>query len=146
MNNTKHEQLFTDLTPTQAEATTGGSPVDGPFRTPSSVTQYWGEAKAYISPRKGGGFTVNYLTVNDILADGKSVYAKFEAEATDGTHIVTSNKRYDKTGASGKGRTYRNLVGGGNYSIKRVRVTIYRDVGQGHGSDDVLSGNWITPN
>jgi hypothetical protein len=132
MNNTQHEQLFTDLTSAQAEIVTAAAT--------SSITTSYGSATANFKRTGKKSFTADFLNVKDGRFDGKSVYAKFQARATDGTISTTPTARYDNKGAFGGGTTYTGLAGSFNKNIKQLRVLIYRD---DLFADPVAGGAWI---
>jgi hypothetical protein len=131
MNNTQHEQLFTDLTPEQAEN------ISAAAVTIASAS--YGTASATLDRSGPGSFKVRSLFVKDTAADGFPVYAKFQALATDGTILTTPSERFDRKGANGSGTTYRNLTGSFGKNISQVRLGIYLSK---PGPDTVIRGNW----
>ena len=132
MNNTQHEQIFADLTPAQAETVTAGAT--------SSITASYGSATANFRRTGKKSFAVDFLNVKDRRFDGKSVYAKFQAKATDGTIATTPTARYDNKGAFEGGTNYTGLAGSFNKDINQLRVLIYRD---DLFADPVAGGDWI---
>lgn len=132
MNNIQYEHFLADLTPAQAETVTAGAT--------SSVTADYGGATANIRRTGKKSFAVDFLNVKDRRFDGKSVYAKIQAKATDGTFATTPTARYDNKGAFEGGTTYTGLSGSFNKNIKQLRVLIYRD---DLFADPVKGGNWI---
>ncbi|WNZ25797.1 hypothetical protein HJG54_25145 [Leptolyngbya sp. NK1-12] len=141
MNNVQQEQLFTDLTPAQAETTTGGSPTKFP-----SVFADYGVASASVE-RIGfnpNAFTVTNLRVKDILKDGHPVYAQIQGKPSDGSNILTSGGRhFDRKGAAGKGTVIPGFSFGFNpfeKHISKVRLVILRD---NPGRDLFVAGSWV---
>ncbi|GAB4386190.1 MAG: hypothetical protein Kow00121_52270 [Elainellaceae cyanobacterium] len=130
MNNTQHEQLFTDLVSTQAETIVGGDPIVDP--SVSFARASYGSADAKIKAISSEWFTID-MSVKDEARDGYPVYAKFDGEGFD-THpsnglvrLTGLTKFFDRTGANGDGRNYKQAVTfGKNFILSRVRVAIYR--------------------
>jgi hypothetical protein len=134
MDTIQQEQLFTDVTPEQAEtisaAALTGSYADAPF----------GRASATLSRSGPKSFNVRYLSVFDEKANGYAVYAKFQAQAGN-TILTTPTKRFDRKGEAGDGTTYNNLTGAFSKNISAVRVVIYQE---DPGNDSVAYGNWTS--
>jgi hypothetical protein len=142
------EQLFTDLTPTQAETTVGGSIINdgGGLQIPgslrfSSVFSAYGKASAVFRREGLNSFSVNSLFVKDTLKDGHPVYALFQARPFDGSSILTtSTRRLDLKGQAGSGTFYDHLNGTFGKSIQQLRVVIMRD---NPGRDLFVAGPWV---
>lgn len=137
MNNGEQEKLFTDLTPTQAETTIGGSP---PVNF-ASVSASYGKATALFQ-NHSGMFYSETLYVKDTLADGHPVYAMFQGQPSDGSSILTVQwKRFDRKGAAAReGTFYDNLVFPFSKNISKLRLVIMRD---NPGRDLFVAGPWV---
>ncbi|HEY9641908.1 MAG TPA: hypothetical protein V6C57_15580 [Coleofasciculaceae cyanobacterium] len=129
MNNIQQEQLFTDLIPTQAETIAAG--------VFTKVDASYGYAEADVI-RFGTNSFAAHLKVGN--KGTSKVYAKFQAEAADGTTLTTSTKRYDVAQNSFLTDYFDKVVGSFNKNINQVRVAIYKDQ---TGTDPVAFGNWI---
>lgn len=131
MNTTHQEPLFTDLTPKQAEtiAAAGLSQARAPY----------GEATASI---RGGlrSFSVSELNVEDLLRDGRSVYAKIQGMTPSGQILTSSTKRFDRNGSARPGTRYTGLRGAFSSNVSQYRVAVYLTQ---RGRDAVAPGNWI---
>jgi hypothetical protein len=141
MNDMQHEQLFTDLTPAQAETTAGGRPIDdGGFGPGGNVNASYGRAFATFR-RTGQGSLTGSLFVKDKAIDGHLVYARFQGLTSDGRILNSSNRFEDKQGAARKGTNYSVFnVNFGNIRINSVRVTISRD---NPGTDLFTAGKFV---
>lgn len=138
MTTKQHEQLFTDLNPTQAETIAGGGLL---FRI-SQANAYYGGAYADIGATGPSSF-YGSLEIKDWLADGYPVYAQFQAKSSEYAPIITgSTKFYDRRRAKGSG-TYVDPIRasfGRGVDARFIRVAIYRD---NPGRDLFVAGNWI---
>lgn len=132
MNDIQHEQLFTDLTHTQAETVAAGvsTRIDTPY----------GGARADITRTGPGSFVAAELAVADLKIDGSRVYAKFRAKATDGTILTTPTRRYDTFVPLNQATVYKGLRGSFSKNIKQIQLAVYKDQ---PGTDPVSFGDWV---
>lgn len=128
----QHEQLFTELTPAQAETISAAAS--------ASVSDFFGSADAFFTRTGPGAFKADFLNVKDRRADGLRVYARFQGLATDNTVLTTPTRRFDEKGAFGGGTVHKNLNGSFSKNIKQLRVVIYRD--DPIGTDIAKAGDW----
>ena len=117
-----NESLFTDLTPAQAETIAAGASEQ--FIVASAG---YGYTSAVLKRTGDNSFSVQDLYVADLERDGFAVYAKFRVQATDGSFLSTSTKRYDRKGASASGMHYKNLSASFSKDIKSIQLEIYQD-------------------
>lgn len=140
MNTMQQEQLFTDLTPAQAETTAGGKPFDDgntPTDSESFALASYGSADTSIFNLGGGSISFNML-VKDRAKDGQPVYAKFEGIGIDGRSLIGSSKFFDFRGAAGSGTIHiRNASFGKTVSLIKARVWIHRK------GRSPVAGDWV---
>ncbi|GAB4386186.1 MAG: hypothetical protein Kow00121_52260 [Elainellaceae cyanobacterium] len=129
MNDLQQEQLFTDLAPAQAETIAAG--------VFTKVDTSYGYAEADVIRFGDKGFAAHLKVGNKGTF---KVYAKFQARASDGTHLSTPTKRYDVYQNADLSDYTSGLIGSFSKNINQVRVAIYNDRG---GSDPVTFGNWV---
>ncbi|WNZ25795.1 hypothetical protein HJG54_25135 [Leptolyngbya sp. NK1-12] len=123
MNTLQHdEQLFTDLTSTQAETIAAG--LDDFLHVGAS----YGGATAKIRP-SGINSISGSLEIKDWLRDGYPVYAKFQGKTSNGVVLTSSAEFVDRRGASGRGTLVplnKVSFGSKNTYIRYVRLLIYQ--------------------
>jgi hypothetical protein len=132
MNNVQHEQLFTDLNPSQSEAIAAAKKV-------SIAANSFGIAEAVLRRTGSRSFDVDLLSVRDESRDdGLPVYARIQAEAPDGSFMITPTDRF----GSFLGTFYSDLKASFNKPVKQARVLLFR--GQpGRGLNFITRGNWV---
>lgn len=122
MNNTQSEQLFTDLTATQAETISAG--LDDFL----DVRASYGGATAKI--RASGINSISGdLEIKDWLRDGYPVYAKFLGKTSNGVVLTSSAEFVDRRGAAGHGTLVplnKVSFGSKNTYVRYVRLLIYQ--------------------
>lgn len=140
MNSLQQEQLFTDLTPAQAETTAGGKPFDDgntPTDSESFALASYGSADTSIFNLGGGSISFNML-VKDRARDGQPVYAKFEGVGIDSRSLMGSTKFFDLRGTAGPGTIHiRNASFGKNVFLTKARVWIFRK------GRSPVAGDWM---
>jgi hypothetical protein len=132
----QHEQLFTDLTATQAETIAGGVIINAG----STADASYGVAAVSFG-RTGRDSFEGDLFVKDQAKDGHPVYAKFHGFTENGQTLFGSTKFFDLGGASGPGRNIKGLKVSfrTNATVKLVRVAIYRRNRSGF-----VAGKWAS--
>jgi hypothetical protein len=129
MNNMHHEQLFIDLSSSEAETIAAG--------VFTKVDASYGYADADVIRFGNNGFAAHLKVFNK---GASKVYAKFQAKASDGTILTTPTKRADVYQDS-RGTDYTGgLTGSFSKNINQVRVAVYKDQS---GSNPVSFGNWV---
>jgi hypothetical protein len=137
MNNAQHEQLFTDLNPTQAETISAG----GPLYRLSQANNWYGGASADIEATGPSSF-FGSLQVEDLAGgDGYPVYAQFQGKLTENGPIFTGGtKFYDRTKGKGFNTGFFHGNFGKKHPFRYIRIAILRD---NPGRDLFTAGNWL---
>lgn len=144
MNNIQQEQLFTNLTATQAETIAGGDPPGDPtsqYGAPSRANASYGYASARFKRYTSSLFRTR-IDIGDKAKDGYAVYAVIQGKTNDGRILSFPADAFHRGGAGTSGRAEFdvNFAFFGNVDIRRIWVAICRE---NPGKDLYVQGNWI---
>ncbi len=132
MNDTQHKQLFTELTPAQAQTITAA----GNYST--AVAKY-GFADASFFRVGTSSFSAERITVKDTFKDGFPVYAIFQGQRADGSIENAEVKLLDSKGTDGPGTFYRQYATHFSQAFFRIRIAILR---KNPGRHLFTAGDW----